>query len=598
MIPDMKSGGVELTFYVEMMQNVLRDAFRSVQSQLNLSRDLKEVSKRAETRGIRFFTTELPILWKATLAGLETGVFERPSGFKAAKASVLPAFLQGILTRIFHNDGSIIEDPDPYAVQELCQICQLFYKLELPYTPSQEQKAVETFEACERELHGLNVCTSSPAFKLARRLVRNLFRGFDPLDIIPKHGPGSVATGERYNEKYSFSRKYPGLHAVFPYYTYFTVGNNGGMIDQVRRYRNLIDTPFGVSKVILVPKDSRGPRLISSEPLEFQWIQGGLGEEIVKRCESSPLTKGQLNFTHQTINQNLAKEASLSGEFSTLDLKEASDRVSVDLVRALFPEGIFRALMAARSDAAQLPDGRLVGLTKFAPMGSALCFPVLAICVWALSSAAVRLTTGKKTNVFVYGDDLIVPNNCYREVVDSLTSVGLRVNEDKSFYRGSFRESCGMDAFKGVQVTPLRAKARWTRSPSNASQLASYASLMNKFFEKGFWGTSQFLRIQLESLYGKLPYGLPTSGYPCVELSDPLLCETLNKGIRRRWRKRYQRFEYLVQRVSNKEITSPLFGWDRMLKQSASLARVFQDPLDATFGDVPTHPWRDRKSVV
>jgi hypothetical protein len=77
----------------------------------------------------------------------------------------------------------------------------------------------------------------------------------------------------------------------------------------------------------------------------------------------------------------MAKEGSVSGEIATIDLSDASDRVSLALVEELFGfnPGFLRFLKLSRSPFAQLPGGELVLLNKFASMGSALTFPVEAM---------------------------------------------------------------------------------------------------------------------------------------------------------------------------------------------------------------------------
>lgn len=245
-----------------------------------------------------------------------------------------------------------------------------------------------------------------------------------------------------------FKRYYRSLAERFPYEDYFFF-NLSHMCDELRSYLSLeeLDTP--VAKVVLVPKDSRGPRLISSEPLEVQWIQQMLMANMVHTIETHPLTRGLVNFTDQSVNRRLALRGSTeeSNFLVTLDMKDASDRVHSTLVRILFPNTWVAALMAARSTATRLPNGEVVQLHKFAPMGSATCFPVEALIFWALSTAtiidssnsltingrAVTTTPFATLNmlfrglercgtpacdraVYVYGDDIILHREDYTVV--------------------------------------------------------------------------------------------------------------------------------------------------------------------------------------
>jgi hypothetical protein len=262
------------------------------------------------------------------------------------------------------------------------------------------------------------------------------------------------------------------------------------------------------AKVILVPKDSRGPRLISCEPLENQWIQQGIMKELVKFIENHPLTKGMINFTDQAINQELARSGSITGGIATLDLKEASDRVSMALVERIFPRPLVDALYASRSLATTLPDKSVVKLGKFAPMGSALCFPVMALTIWAALTCEDGFTYACSSDAtFVYGDDVIVPTAQAVDAIARLERIGLKVNADKSFTSGFFRESCGMDAFHGVDVTPCRIKTPWRDRPE-PGVLTSYVAQANELYEQGYPRTAALLAANVVETYGQVPVAL------------------------------------------------------------------------------------------
>ena len=96
---------------------------------------------------------------------------------------------------------------------------------------------------------------------------------------------------------------------------------------------------------------------------------------------------------------------------------------------------------------------------KFAPMGSGVCFPVMGLVHWALITALVFNSTMPKahelsTQVYVYGDDIIVPSECAQLVYKYLPRFGMKINKDKSFVASHFRESCGCHAYKGFDITP------------------------------------------------------------------------------------------------------------------------------------------------
>jgi len=383
------------------------------------------------------------------------------------------------------------------------------YKLKLPYDTKTESSVVDSFVQTQTELENLEFpdCVS-PILSGATSFIARLFGGLDVRDIIPRHGPGAVSTGEEVGEKSNFSRIFRHTEMMYPFTEYFMLGLNQ-VTDQLDwiQSRELLD--HGTASVVLVPKDSRGPRLISKEPLELQWIQQGIQRLLYQWIEEHQLTSGRINFTNQEINRSLALSSSRTGKYVTLDMKDASDRVTLKLVERLFSgTELLSALKACRSSFTRLPDGKEVRLSTFAPMGSAVCFPIEALCFYALAVSVLHMH-GRRgdPDVYVYGDDIIVKREDYPLLLQYFPLVGLRFNEAKCCVAGFFRESCGCDAFMGVDVTPTRLRATWNhRDVREASELLSYVELSNALHIKGYWGTSTMIQRMVERRYGVLPY--------------------------------------------------------------------------------------------
>jgi hypothetical protein len=468
-----------------------------------------------------------------------------------------------------------LAEPDVDAVKHLRQVLFFAYKLELPYSVEQEAKVVADFVATEQQLElGADAYSVNLRSKM-RKLTKDIFHGFQPRDIVPRHGPGAVATGEKLEEKWVFQRLYDAIHQVFPYYDYFVVGGANELVDRKNWYMSLERLKTGVAKVVLVPKDSRGPRLISCEPLEYQWIQQGLGRKLMNFFEHHPMTKGQINFSNQGINRQLALDGSIHQEWATIDLKEASDRVSLELVRDVFHDvpDLLRCLEACRTTATKLPSGEVIELKKYAPMGSALCFPVEAYIFWCTMVVAMSLklrlplkSVGER--IFVYGDDIIVPVDWAPQCMLALERMALRVNRDKSCITGFFRESCGMDAYKGTPVTPTRLRKLWSASRNDGVALASYTAIANELSSKGYETTASLIWKKIESVYGFIPYGTSRSSFPCYEVDDPAVAEEMNFqcGVRTRFSDRYQRFEFFVKKIVSRKLETSLDGWTRFLR--------------------------------
>jgi len=397
----------------------------------------------------------------------------------------------------------------------------------------------------------------------AKILLQRLFSNFDPYDIDPRHGPGAVATKQKLWAKYSWTNVSQNITEVYPLDAYY-YASLGHICDRFDRFKSVEcrDLP---ARVILVPKDSRGPRLISCEPVDYQWIQQGLGRAIVRWTEDHWLTKHNVFFTDQLPNRLGALIGSASGRYATLDLNEASDRVTVSLVRLLFPSHIFRCLMACRSSSTQLPNGKVLKLQKFAPMGSALCFPVLALCVWSLLTAAAS-DTSTQEGTLVYGDDVIVPTEFTGDAINVLESFGLKVNHDKSCTAGFFRESCGMDAYKGYNVTPVRIKTVWTSTPSSDCY-ESWIAYANSFYRLQCFNTYELIVARLLKIYGEIP----DEG---LHLAVPSLIETPENGRPKRSRthRDFQKKKWYVWSPKASKVRHVSDGWELLLRWFAEVA--------------------------
>lgn len=486
----------------------------------------KVAQRRIRLEGIGFLTKTLPRLGKAFDKALSnnTPLSATNLGWKALKGSELPLFCGEFFSRVLNPDGTVLLNPCANSVRILREILYLFYKYELPYTDEQEQKVIDSFERTESDILARSVylrtlyCDtdrSNPTWKsryptvrsevrVARKaqiLLERVFQGFDFTDIIPRHGPGAVATRQKLWDKFRWSNVSSRLTTVYPYDAYFCA-SMGHVCDTYNRFETVASEDLP-ARVVLVPKDSRGPRLISCEPVDNQWIQQGIMRSLVRHVETLPLTRYNVFFTDQGPNQRGALLGSSTGRYATLDLNEASDRVSLDLVRLLFPEHVCTYLEACRSSSTELPDGRILKLHKFAPMGSALCFPILALTVWSILTAAAP-DADTADSILVYGDDVIVPTAYAANAMEQLESFGLKINRDKSCTGGLFRESCGTDAFKGVEVTPVRIRTVWSSSRSPES-FASWIAYANSLFERKYYSSYNYIVDKLHRLYGCIP---------------------------------------------------------------------------------------------
>jgi hypothetical protein len=229
------------------------------------------------------------------------------------------------------------------------------------------------------------------------------------------------------------------------------------------------------------------------EPSTLQYCQQGIWKEIDRVVASDHRLRNRIGFHDQTRNQRLAALGSIERNFATIDLSAASDSVSHALVKSVFRgTKLLRYLLATRSRYTRLPDGRLIALKKFAPMGSSLCFPIETIIFAAICHYVTREhhATGKYS---VFGDDIIVPTQCVDDTMLILETLGFSVNREKSFYREDcwFRESCGAEYCDGFDVTPMRVSRKYNHSERDV-RITGLIELANVAYNRGFRNLRQF----------------------------------------------------------------------------------------------------------
>lgn len=316
-----------------------------------------------------------------------------------------------------------------------------------------------------------------------------------PDTFIPKHGPGGTADLPRtatINAKYS-DLKYDQMLAyvverkiglpLTDLYPYWKPG--------LKRQSTVVD----------VPKSLKTRRVISKEPTALQYIQQGIDRAMKHYIAHHGYLQDHLSFEDQTYNGSLCSDYR---NFATIDLSAASDLVSTDLVKACFRgTHALPILLGTRSRTSVLKSGKVVALRKFAPMGSAMCFPVESLIFAAAVEHAVRRARATWLGHFpswrVYGDDIVVAAPLYEDVVMVLEAIGLRVNASKSYTLPTrFRESCGVEVYDDVDVSPLRISRQfyWPEDGLRTCHAALYEAL------QGFAnlaGSKQFplLRLRL-----------------------------------------------------------------------------------------------------
>ena len=206
------------------------------------------------------------------------------------------------------------------------------------------------------------------------------------------------------------------------------------------------------SKLTTVPKNAKTDRCICVEPDLNIFVQRGIGRLLRYRLSRFGL---DLNDSWRR-NQDLAREGSIRDDLATVDLSAASDSISREIVWLMLPDRWSDLLYFARTDQYLDPtDGSVKEFHKWSSMGNGYTFELESLIFYSLACAASEVVSMPTTDVLAFGDDIIIPSAALDVLVRTLNFLGFKVNADKTFGKGLFRESCGADFFRGTPVRPL-----------------------------------------------------------------------------------------------------------------------------------------------
>jgi len=486
---------------------------------VDTTQDIKTVLRRYEHEGLEFFTRVLPRYGAALEEGLRNGA-STPDlyvGFKCRQN--LPVFLGGFMELVFDRaSGVLLDEPSTEAIRSLRQLTMLFKKIELDCGAKRTADAFAGFIKSDVEVGEWEKNVDPQLLQEFTRISKILYsaelsavnRKVDAFDLVPSHGPGATADRLVGNAKYEMPMWTTRLEDVAPLGRYADFrGYSTDRYDRTDFRSPEHELPV---RVIHVPKTAETPRIIAIEPTCMQYMQQAVARQIKWEVDRSILA-ALIGTTYQEPNQRLAMEGSLNGNLATLDLSEASDRVSNRLVEALFSPypHLNDLVQASRSLRADVPGWGVHTLSRFASMGSALTFPVetmvfLTVVVYGIQQATnTRFASHKQLielagSVRIYGDDIIVPVETVSSVVDALELFGFKVNRHKSFWTGKFRESCGKEYFAGDDVTICRVRRVLPTDRNAVSELVSAVEFRNHAYKRGLWKTARWLDDYLQGI--------------------------------------------------------------------------------------------------
>lgn len=388
----------------------------------------------------------------------------------------------GVDVDLYRSMTSLHPDATPRDAAAFSIIRSLLKKFERSNTKSQDDAALDKFLSINKD------CSEwEPRFSdewdavLLGELKNTIYDFFHPSGVpifdcleeflhYGRTGPGS-SIGSRANNFYSkmfaspLTCTSPGLYEAYRnYIRNFPEWLNA---ENIRREHYGEACIVKGNRLSFVPKDDKISRSICTEPSLNMFFQLGAGHIIERRL----LSAYGISMADQPFkNRELARQGSLGHGYVTCDLSSASDSLSLKMLALVLPKHVYDMLKLLRSPSSEVRRAT-VDLNMVSTMGNGFTFPLQTMLFSAVVVSSFRARGEKAVyprggnfgNWGVFGDDIICPDYIWSDVRRLLTFLGFKINHDKTFVEGPFRESCGSDFFRGRNVRGVYVKRLHTK---------------------------------------------------------------------------------------------------------------------------------------
>lgn len=398
------------------------------------------------------------------------------------------------------GDGFAIRpDCPPYRIYVCHQVAMLFWKEEVAVDPDWTSYIARV--------------TTSGTPDLEHPIVGRLARWIESIlgnapswdEILGRCGSGATAESRNHRDRWVFDTIPLGIPERFY---------------QFNEHDQCIRTGYiPWARAGAVPKNRKSARIVASECATAMYAQLGVMREMDIRI-------------HRSLGKRVPiRDADIHRQFlmahhrdvATLDLSDASDYISFELANYVLPPSWAALCNACRSQYVILPDGSGHALSTYAPMGNGFCFRLLSL----VCAGVVAVTCHRRWSDF--GDDLICHRSDAPAAVLGLEACGLHLNASKTCY-GRYIESCGLELFDGVSITPLKIKRLLCTKKGYADIVAA----------------ARAANLHL------------------CELSRILACGV--QYVRRRWNRRLQRLEGRIPCWKSDSLKYSCDGWPGLVR--------------------------------
>lgn len=290
---------------------------------------------------------------------------------------------------------------------------------------------------------------------------------------------------------------------------------------------NACDFEHDSLNLVDVPKSWKTLRRITPLTLLALFYSYGVGEQVTEKLKIAGLDITRLQNRHGKLIKRFSRRRHSTfhgGSHATADLSSASDSLTSELLNSILPREWYNACKKTFTHQVVHSSGTMYS-SSVLPMGNGLTFPVETLIFYCLIKAIGNLL-GTGGIYSVYGDDLIYPSRIHKYVCEVFSNLKLIINRDKTFVNAPFRESCGSDYYRGVDVRPCilpDGHHSLTRSQYLAWLHKTINGLRRRWDDLEIPQTLNFLFLELGYVSGTPLFRVPPS-YPDtagIKVDDP-----------------------------------------------------------------------------
>lgn len=269
-----------------------------------------------------------------------------------------------------------------------------------------------------------------------------------------------------------------------------------GMVELAHHVPQSTRELWGMDYIRSVPKSYKAYRIVSPQrPIE-NFLSGMIWDSM------NSAIKDDMRFAYldQSRSKYAAFQASISQDYATLDLTQASDRIPLSLIAEIFPTKFVLLIPYITCRYFGLFDhtirgGKVVHVPHeengkvrhyidyigrywmYGSMGSRTTYLVESVFFLAVAEAAADIMGLRSTRKppIIVGDDMIVDSRLAQLTVDLLYKVNAVPSEDKSYLTGSYREACGAEYYYGVDTHTYYCPRKVLSTKANNRQVTAEA---------------------------------------------------------------------------------------------------------------------------